>query len=203
MIENPFTTIWEVELPTFFRTDQEKSPPIILPASLLRRPEPRDRVHVVRPVLGHRPHREELDAREDGGQHGQGVGGQHADLPDGARAELADLLKDYIANNLSEKLTVSKLSKIAGMGQTSFFNKFKSATGYSPNEYILHERINHAKVLIRMNKFSLKEIAYQCGFNSYEYFSSSFKKIEKKKPSDFRRINYTSGDPLPISRVHS
>ena len=122
---------------------------------------------------------------------------------DNTKSDKIRKVTSYIANNLSEKLTVSKLSKIAGMGQTSFFNKFKSATGYSPNEYILHERINHAKVLIRMNKFSLKEIAYQCGFNSYEYFSSSFKKIEKKKPSDFRRINYTSGEPLPISRVHS
>ncbi len=94
----------------------------------------------------------------------------------------------YITNNLEQRLTVHKLSEIAGMGQTSLYNKFKSATGLSPNEYVLQERINHAKVLIQKNRISLKEVAFQCGFNSYEYFSSTFKKVEKTKPSEFKRL---------------
>jgi len=97
-------------------------------------------------------------------------------------------LTSYIANNLSQRLTVKKLSEIAGVGQTTLYNKFKSETGLAPNEYVLRERINHAKVLIRKDRSSLKEIAFQCGFNSYEYFSNTFKKMEQTKPSEFRKL---------------
>lgn len=93
----------------------------------------------------------------------------------------------YIKTNIGEKMSVSKLAVIAGLGQTTFYKSFKKATGRTPADYILNERIRQAKVLIHKQKFSFQEIAYKCGFNSYEYFCSSFKKLEKQKPSDYKR----------------
>lgn len=92
----------------------------------------------------------------------------------------------YIRNNLQEKLTSKKLAKVSGLGQTTFFNKFKACTGSSPINYILHKRINQAKLLIQKDNLRLQEIAFKCGFNSYEYFCKSFKKIEKSKPLEFK-----------------
>jgi len=93
----------------------------------------------------------------------------------------------YIKNNIHEKLTVQNLAKISSLGQTTFFKKFKHCTGYSPVDYILRERIRQAKILIQKNNLSLQEIAFKCGFNSYQYFCNSFKKIEKEKPSAFKK----------------
>jgi len=93
----------------------------------------------------------------------------------------------YIKTNIGKKITVSQLANIAGQGQTTFFKSFKKATGRTPADYILNERIRQAKVLIAKQQFSFQEIAYKCGFNSYEYFCSSFKKIENRKPSEYRR----------------
>ena len=92
----------------------------------------------------------------------------------------------YIKSRLQHKITVKELATLAGLGVTSFTNKFKAATGLSPIGYLFKERINHAKILILKEELTLKEIAFSCGFNSYEYFCSSFRKLENIKPSEFK-----------------
>jgi len=98
----------------------------------------------------------------------------------------------FINNNIDRTITTKELAGIAKMGQTTFFTKFKRATGYTPIEYVLRERIKHSKILIQKDKLSLQEIAYKAGFNSYEYFCSSFKKIESIRPSEFRNLRVSS-----------
>ncbi|MEO1627134.1 MAG: AraC family transcriptional regulator, partial [Bacteroidota bacterium] len=80
-----------------------------------------------------------------------------------------------------------QLARVSGLGMTTFYKKFKSSTDYSPIDFIQRERINLSKVMIANRQYGLKEIAYRCGFNSYEYFCSSFKKLEQVKPSDFKK----------------
>lgn len=92
----------------------------------------------------------------------------------------------YIKGNIDKKITVQKLANISRMGQTTFYKRFKNSTGSSPVDYILHERIKQAKIMIQKDAFSLQEIAYKCGFNSYEYFCNTFKKIEQIKPTEFK-----------------
>jgi len=96
----------------------------------------------------------------------------------------------YIHNNIGQKISTTALARVAGMGQTTFFKVFKESTGHSPIDFIMKERIRKAKILIQKNKLSLQEVAYKCGFNSYEYFCSRFKKLEKIKPSDFKKGNH-------------
>tara|TARA_Y100000782_G_scaffold110176_1_gene136199 strand:- start:6567 stop:7460 length:894 start_codon:yes stop_codon:yes gene_type:complete len=91
----------------------------------------------------------------------------------------------FIKENYHSKITVDDLALVSGYGLTSFYNKFKTETGISPTDFILRERINQSKILIKKNKIPLKEIAFRSGFNSYEYFCSSFKKVENCKPSDY------------------
>lgn len=93
----------------------------------------------------------------------------------------------HIQLNIDQKLTAASLATLAGVGQTTFFKLFKRSTGLTPMEYILQERIRQAKIMIQKGKFNLKEVAFKCGFNSYEYFCSSFKKVEQLKPSEFKK----------------
>lgn len=94
----------------------------------------------------------------------------------------------HIKSNIEKKISVPTLANIAGLGQTTFYKSFKKATGHTPTDYVLHERIRQAKVLVSKDNFSLQQIAFKCGFNSYEYFCSSFKKIENVKPSEYKKM---------------
>ena len=93
----------------------------------------------------------------------------------------------FIKSKLDQKINVPELAKMCNLGLTSFNTKFKKETGLPPIEFLMKERVKRSKILMQKKELSLKQIAYSCGFNSYEYFCSSFKKIEHKKPSEFRK----------------
>lgn len=93
----------------------------------------------------------------------------------------------YIKSNIRRKITAKALANLSGYGLTSFNNKFKTATGLTPIDFLFKERINQAKIFIVKDEMTLKEIAFSCGFNSYEYFCSSFKKLENIKPSEYKQ----------------
>ena len=96
----------------------------------------------------------------------------------------------YIRSNLTHRVTIDQLAQLAGLGKTSYFNKFKQATGMTPINYILQERIKYAKSLIAPT-ISLQEVAFRSGFNTYEHFCKSFKKIEEISPLKYKKIKAT------------
>ncbi|PHI19861.1 AraC family transcriptional regulator [Lewinellaceae bacterium SD302] len=80
----------------------------------------------------------------------------------------------YILNNLSEKLTVDKLSKLACMSSSAFYRDFKNEIGVSPVEFITEQRIKQSISFLKKGQLSVKDIALRCGFSSASYFTRVF-----------------------------
>lgn len=93
----------------------------------------------------------------------------------------------YMRANLTHHFTIDELAHISGLGKTNYFNKFKAATGLTPINFLTKERIEHAKALISPSS-SLQTVAFQSGFNTYEHFCKSFKKIEHITPLKYKNI---------------
>lgn len=72
---------------------------------------------------------------------------------------------------------------------------FSSVTGVSIEKYYMQLKIERAKEFITNKELSLKEIAWQLGYNSQQTFSTQFKKETGKTPGEYK-IN-----PVP-ARVH-
>jgi len=63
---------------------------------------------------------------------------------------------------------------------------FKKETGYTPNEYLIQKRVDHAKRLLigaEETDWRVKDIAAMCGFKGPYYFSRIFKKRTGSAPS--------------------
>lgn len=96
--------------------------------------------------------------------------------------KFSKLVLNTISENLSVKdyadrlhLTVEKLNKIC-----------KESYGQNPKTIILDKKITEAKRLLYFTDLSVKEIAFQLGFEDPSYFSRIFKQKTKRLPSNFR-----------------
>lgn len=105
--------------------------------------------------------------------------------------ENADTIIDralaYMDKHFAEPLPVDQIAAQVGLS-TSHFNKhFRQQTGYSPHEYIILRRIDHAKELLLSTEQTVSQIAYESGYNSEENFIRSFKKKTGVSPATFRQ----------------
>lgn len=93
----------------------------------------------------------------------------------------------FIRQHLNEAITVQQLANLACMSKPHFFRSFKQELGISPLDFVLQERVAHAKKLLQEPLLSVSEAAYQSGFNNLTHFSLQFKKQEGLTPSEYRR----------------
>lgn len=96
---------------------------------------------------------------------------------------------DYIAIHIKEKLSIAQLAEQAGYTEYYFSHKFKNEIGYSVADYIKHEKIMQAKLLLAGTNMSIQEISDELSFGSRSYFSSSFQKETGLSPSEYREQN--------------
>lgn len=94
--------------------------------------------------------------------------------------------KDYIQSNLTEDISLDKLSDECGLSKSHLIKAFRNATGVPPYRWAVLQRIERAKNLMRASSLSLAEIATACGFVDLSHLSRHFKQQERTTPGAWR-----------------
>ena len=91
---------------------------------------------------------------------------------------------ESVNNHIGDsEFSVGDLCTDLGMSRTSVYNKIKSMTGQSLNEFIRIIRLNRSKELLASGRYNVSEVAYMVGFSDPKYFSTCFKKQFGISPS--------------------
>ncbi len=99
--------------------------------------------------------------------------------------KISDIIYHEINNNdLSPQMIADKMF----MSTSNLNRKIKSITDLSTTGYILNLRLNRAKKLLTGTQKQIGEIAMECGFSDFAYFSRTFKKEFGITPSQYQRI---------------
>ena len=102
-----------------------------------------------------------------------------ADFVSDVRASVPDLIKfdsvlKYIDENYRKNITLDELSSIMKISTMYFSNYFKRVFHISPKQYVLNKRLAESQRLLLEGSMSIKEIAYEVGFENENYFSEFF-----------------------------
>lgn len=79
------------------------------------------------------------------------------------------------------------VARAVGMGESTLRRRFKSATGLSPQEYVLQTRLARARTLLTDTDLTLEAIAGQLDYETVSFFSRQFKERVGITPGAFRR----------------
>jgi len=91
-----------------------------------------------------------------------------------------------VLNNISNTdFTIDALCREMAMSRTLFYNRLKSLTGKSPQEFIRLIRLQKAAEMLKNGK-GATETAMDCGFVNPKYFSSLFKQHFGVQPSKYK-----------------
>lgn len=92
---------------------------------------------------------------------------------------------DYVDSHLVDRISLPDLAREAGMSVRHFCRCFQTQTGRTPHRYILHARIQRAKVLMECSDAKLAQIAFEVGFKTHAHFCHVFRRVTGETPKRF------------------
>lgn len=93
---------------------------------------------------------------------------------------------NYIYHHISEPIKTEDIANSLYLSRPYLSKKFKEETNENIAEYIIKEKINEAKRLLRYSNKSLTQISSYLGFSSPSHFSRVFKKHTNLSPSEYK-----------------
>ena len=95
------------------------------------------------------------------------------------------IMNENVAGNVDPEELAMRLN----ISYSWFRRVFKEYTGYAPAKYFQELKLRKAKHLLVSTPQSVKEIAYQLGYNSTEHFFGQFKKNTGYTPVEYRSFS--------------
>lgn len=112
-----------------------------------------------------------------------------------ARYSLGIRTQLYLDRHYTEPLTLDSIAQAMGVSKYHLDRVFLTGTGCTPMQYITRRRMARAQVLLASTDQSVQHIALQCGYNSYTYFTSVFRKNVGKSPREYRMMIRGTTEP--------
>lgn len=102
--------------------------------------------------------------------------------------------KIIMADHFDTDISPKEIASGVNMSYSWFRHIFKEYTGMAPIRYMQELRINKSKELLTNTLMTIKEIAFEVGFNKVEYFYTIFKSRTGYTPDKYRE--FTQGRNL-------
>ena len=93
---------------------------------------------------------------------------------------------DYIELHLDEKLDLEKVSEAVHYSKYYLHRMFTKTVGMTIHDYVQRRQLTEAAKLLVFSTKSIIEVAFLCGYESQQAFSSVFKAMYKVPPAQYR-----------------
>lgn len=108
-------------------------------------------------------------------------------VPESQQADLVGDAIDYALAHLDDAgLDIDALAARAHVSRRTFDRRFRQATGSSPLQWLLHQRVLRAQHLLERTTLNIDGVARRCGFADAVAFRPHFRRIVGVSPQAYR-----------------
>lgn len=110
-------------------------------------------------------------------------------------------LINYINAHFMDDITLEWAANYVGFSKFHFTRLFKEYTYVTFYDYLMHRRMQAAKVMLADSNMSITEIAFQTGFNNLSSFTRGFRNAIGQTPSEYRLARQSVHTAIPESHL--
>lgn len=96
-------------------------------------------------------------------------------------------LRERMTASFTERVRIADLAYCFGMCATTFNNKVKALTGFSPADYMIELKLEKAREMLALTDELVTTISVDCGFYSSQHFAAQFAARVGMTPSQYRK----------------
>jgi DNA-binding response OmpR family regulator len=96
-------------------------------------------------------------------------------------------VNSILSKNLNSKADIHEIANLLHISKSTLDKKIRKRTNKNISQYIREFKLDYAIKLINLGERNIQYLADETGFNSFSYFSTSFKNYMGISPSDYIR----------------
>jgi AraC family transcriptional regulator, transcriptional activator FtrA len=108
------------------------------------------------------------------------------------------LVMDWARARLDQPLTIDDLARRAAVSPRTLYRRLQAATGTTPLQWLLNERLARAQTLLESTTLSVERIAKLSGLGTANNLRHHFLKQLGSSPSDYRQAFPRQPRPAPV-----
>lgn len=119
--------------------------------------------------------------------HRDGGQAQYVDHPVPDCCDDVGPVMTWALEHLDADIRIEDLARRAHMSGRTFARRFRAATGTSPLQWLLHQRVLHAQRLLEETDEPVERIAQRCGLGTAANLRLHFHRVTGASPQSYRR----------------
>jgi AraC family transcriptional regulator len=96
-------------------------------------------------------------------------------------------IKQLVDAKLGDDLSLDEMAQSVGLSTAHFARMFRKSTGETPHQFVLRQRLERAKAMLRAPDARVLDVAVACGFKTQQHFAQVFRDFWGVSPTEYRQ----------------
>jgi AraC family transcriptional regulator len=95
-------------------------------------------------------------------------------------------IKELVRAKMEDDLSLDEMAQSVGLSTAHFARMFRKSTGETPHQFVLHQKLERAKRMLRAPEARVLDVAVACGFKTQQHFAQAFRDLWGVSPTEYR-----------------
>jgi len=96
-------------------------------------------------------------------------------------------IKELVHAKMEHDLSLEDMAQSVGLSTAHFARMFRKSTGETPHQFVLRQRLERAKGMLRAPDTRVLDVAIACGFKTQQHFAQAFREVWRVSPTEYRQ----------------
>jgi AraC family transcriptional regulator len=96
-------------------------------------------------------------------------------------------IRELVDANIDDDLSLDGMAQSVELSTAHFARMFRKSTGETPHQFVLRQRIERAKAMLRDRAMRVLDVAVACGFKTQQHFAQVFRDVCGISPTAYRK----------------
>jgi AraC family transcriptional regulator len=111
-------------------------------------------------------------------------------------------IKELVDARMGDDLSLDEMAQSIGSSTAHFTRMFRKSTGETPHQFVLRQRVERAKTMLRAPVVRVLDVAVACGFKTQQHFAQVFRDVCGVSPTRYRR-DFLDSEVISALETHS
>ena len=96
-------------------------------------------------------------------------------------------IKELVHAKMGDDLSLDEMAQSIGLSTAHFARMFRKSTGETPHQFVVRQRVERAKAMLRVPDARVLDVAMACGFTTQQHFAQVFRDVCGVSPTRYRQ----------------